>query len=190
MINPRQITNFNRTTNELEEFALFCIAVAGKNAASTARALDKLLEIGRSRSLDLSPFQIIRDIIKYSDLASLMKNCGIGCYTVKSRGFAQIVSCGLDLRTVTLDQLLNLFGVGHKTARFFLLHSRPNQRYAVLDTHILKYMGEQGIETPKSTPTGKRYLELEQKFLELADLNSITPADMDLQIWVKYANNL
>ena len=31
MINPSQITDFNRSTEQLQEFLLFCLFVAGKN---------------------------------------------------------------------------------------------------------------------------------------------------------------
>ena len=33
MIDPNQVTNTARTPEELEEFLLFCVVVAGKNAA-------------------------------------------------------------------------------------------------------------------------------------------------------------
>lgn len=44
MIDPKNITNFDRTDNELEEFALFAIAVAGKSAKTIAPALDRTLK--------------------------------------------------------------------------------------------------------------------------------------------------
>jgi thermostable 8-oxoguanine DNA glycosylase len=57
----------------------------------------------------------------------------------------------------------------------------------VLDVHILKYLRSQGFEAPKQTPSGKKYLELEKNFLELAKKNNMTPADFDLMLWTKYS---
>jgi thermostable 8-oxoguanine DNA glycosylase len=68
------------------------------------------------------------------------------------------------------------------------MHTRPGQRYACLDTHILKFLRHRGIMTPKSTPgkKSKKYIELEREFLKVCDLWNIQPYDLDLQIWNHY----
>jgi len=43
MIDPYNITKYNRTDWELEEFALFCILVTGKRADYIAKQLYKML---------------------------------------------------------------------------------------------------------------------------------------------------
>jgi hypothetical protein len=43
MITPTTITNYNRTEEELEEFLLFSILVAGKGAEQQAKKLDAFL---------------------------------------------------------------------------------------------------------------------------------------------------
>ena len=43
MIDPRKVTKFDRTLEELEEFMLFAIVVAGKNAFQQARKLEQFL---------------------------------------------------------------------------------------------------------------------------------------------------
>jgi hypothetical protein len=43
MINPTKMTNFNLNNQQLEEYILFCIAVAGKNALATAKMLNILI---------------------------------------------------------------------------------------------------------------------------------------------------
>ena len=40
MVNPYDITNYNRTQNELQEFLLFTIVVAGKTAYIQAQKQD------------------------------------------------------------------------------------------------------------------------------------------------------
>jgi thermostable 8-oxoguanine DNA glycosylase len=48
-------------------------------------------------------------------------------------------------------------------------------------------MRELGYNVPKSTPTKKKYLEIERTFLELADKSGMSIAEFDLAIWNKYA---
>ena len=85
--------------------------------------------------------------------------------------------------SVNLHLLQCVKGVGMKTARFFFMHSLPNQNLACLDTHILKWLGEKGHEVPKQTPNGIKYLKLEQIFLQYALEAGKSPATLDLEIW-------
>ena len=43
MIDPSNVTNPARTPTELEEFLLFCVVVAGKNADQQTRKLERFL---------------------------------------------------------------------------------------------------------------------------------------------------
>ena len=55
-----------------------------------------------------------------------------------------------------------------------------------LDVHVLRWLHENDVPVPKNfaTPTSKKkYLELEQKFLKLADDLHITPRELDYRIW-------
>jgi len=164
---------------------LFCIAVAGKNADRTAENLDSLLRWGNMVWAG-TPFSVVKSIQQHDSLADIMKDFGFGCYRVKSKGFLQAADSALDLRTCSVDQLEQLHGVGMKTARFFVLHTRKNARVACLDTHVLKWLGYYtGYDVPQHTPSRKKYLELEQIFLKIADVMNISPADLDLKIWNK-----
>jgi endonuclease III len=88
---------------------------------------------------------------------------------------------------VTIEELESVYGVGSKTARFFVLHSRPDANVACLDTHILKWLNEKGYNVPKSTPSKKKYSEIEKLFLQEAIIHQMTPADLHLTIWKSYA---
>lgn len=185
MIDPVRITNFNSSKAQLEEFLLFCIAVAGKNATRTAINLERLLEYGRD-FVSGSPFEIIKALNGKEDLAQLMKSFGFGCFNIKSKGMFEAACSGLDPATCSVDQLEALYGVGPKSARYFVLHTRRNAKVACLDTHVLKWLSYYtGYTIPTQTPTKKKYLELEQIFLKIADVMSISPADLDLKIWNK-----
>jgi thermostable 8-oxoguanine DNA glycosylase len=103
-------------------------------------------------------------------------------------------SLNLDLRTCTLEDLLAVHGVGPKTARFFLLHSRRYAKHAVLDTHILSWLRSHGVENaPKATPQNpKLYAELEDTFIRLAELwfPNVPLAEVDLLIWMQQSGRL
>lgn len=185
MVDPVKATDFARTDAQLEEFLLFCVLVAGKNATRTAINLERLLEYGRAYR-DGSPFAVIRDLDNRVNLAQLMQSLGFGCFNIKSKGISRAARCGLNLRACSVRDLEKLFGIGMKTARYFVLHTRENARVACLDTHVLKWLAYYtGYSVPKSTPTNKKYLELEQAFLNIADVMRISPADLDLKIWNK-----
>jgi len=117
----------------------------------------------------------------------VMKDSGIGNHTMKSRTFMELAHSNLDLKNCTIDDLSKIHGIGPKTARAFLVHTRPNQRYAVVDTHLLKFLRDQGIMAPKSTPPeGPQYQRLEKAFLDICDKYSLDAAHLDLTIWNHY----
>ena len=104
------------------------------------------------------------------------------------RAFVELIESGIDLKTCTVEELESIYGIGPKTARFIIMHSRPNQRLATLDTHILRWMRDQGIDAPKATPQSQKiYKKLEDKFLTLCDNCAILPSQLDLKIWKQYS---
>lgn len=177
-----------------------------------------LATIGYSRPAELSPFTIIREFalaskyrmfdvlihlagdpqlkadingqpITHSNLFQwMMKDSGIGNHNLKSKCFIEISQSNINLRECSIDDLISIKGIGRKTAAGFLLHTRPNQRFAVIDTHILKFLRDQGIMVPKSTPgkRSKKYLELEKNFLNLCDKYTLDVANLDLAVWNHY----
>lgn len=185
MINPEKITNFQNTLAGQEEFLLFAICVAGKNAKQQAKKLQLFLD---SLPKAKTPFERIRragSVRPYLELARM------GQYTRISRAFESIANSGLDLAKATTAELERVPGVGLKTSRFFVLHSRPAARVACLDTHILRYMREKlQIPTPKSTPTSTQtYRLLEAQFLAHCDDIERDVAEYDLEIWNTYASH-
>lgn len=151
MIDPNDVTNPARTGRELEEFLLFCIVVAGKNADQQARKLEAFLEGGE-------PFPLIRSM-RNGDLESRLKRVKLGKYALLSESFRQLGHAGLDLRKCSWEELLLFPGIGIKTAKFFTLHSRSRQMHGVLDTHVLSWMrqhwtsaGPRRMEVPRHSP--------------------------------------
>jgi len=183
LIDPKQITNFSRTTAELQAFFLFGLFCAGKNSDYASKCLARLLNQYEGDT----PFEILKNLGETGVHNALVAS-RIGQYGRLTKAISQAIQ--LDLHTCSLEDLMNVHGVGQKTARFFLLHTRSNIKCAVLDTHILKFMRDNGVDAPESTPTSvKQYETLEKQFLFL--INIIFPfvsvADVDLIIWKKYS---
>jgi thermostable 8-oxoguanine DNA glycosylase len=185
LVDPDNITDFDKSAPELELVLLFWVCAAGKKAKVAARNLDRLLRKGHVLFGELEPFRIISLFGK--SLAEELKNHGIGCYNNKSRSMLELASSGIDLKLCSVSDLESIRGIGPKTARCFLMHSRRNVRHAGLDTHCLKYLRERGFNVPKSTPTGRKYLELESIFLKMADESGKSVAEFDLEIWKRYS---
>jgi thermostable 8-oxoguanine DNA glycosylase len=189
MINPQDITKYNRTLPELEEFLLFSILVAGKNSTTTAIKLEKFLRSQRLYGVnDFTPMQFISFLERGNGLLrQAIVKAKFGQYNRIEAAFRGIMKIYGRLRTVSVAELESIKGIGPKTARFFVLHTRENQNHAVLDTHILRYLRDHGLKAPKSTPSGKKYLELEKCFLDIAKMLNISPAKLDLQVWTNYS---
>ena len=207
-VNPTDITDFNRDTNQLEAFWLFCMFVAGKNSDYASRCLSKMIHASKQLThkrddegnLALTPlgnieeegiFNYFKSIGETGVHNALVAN-KVGQYTRLTKGVMQ--SLDLDLSTCTLDDLLKIHGVGNKTARFFLLHTREGCDYAVLDTHILAWLRTHGVEdAPKTTPTDKKvYKTLEKKFRYLSRLiyPFLSDAQIDLLVWSEQSGRI
>ena len=194
MIDPQNITNFNRTEKELQEFLLFCICVAGKQSKIQAPKLDLFLhELRGAYNLRFNRhpfdhFEALRELGR-EEIQFLLKRVAMGQHSRIAVAMHQLACDNPPLKTITLEGLQRINGIGPKTARFFLLHSFKGARCAVLDTHILKHLANWNVpNVPKSTPQNmKEYMRLEQAFLKFADESGLTPADYDLALWKQYA---
>ena len=152
MIDPNNVTNPARTPAELEEFLLFCVVVAGKNADQQSAKLERFL--GGRR-----PFAYIRASHRDGKLGARLQEVRIGKYALLGRSFSELAHAETDLGAATWERLAQFPGIGIKTAKFFILHSRPRQMHGVLDTHVLAWMrdhwtphGPRGLAVPRHSP--------------------------------------
>lgn len=195
MIDPTHITKFDRTEEELQEFLLFTVMVHGKKSSIQAVKLHCFLEYLAHFTGHIMPFEMVKIAQEMEDddtgetiLLQALRKFGLGQYARLCQSIEDMVKLA-DLRTVTVEQLENCFAIGPKTARFFLVHSRPNQKFAILDTHILKWLRLNGISAPKNTPQGKWYKYFEEIFLTFVRKSEKSVAEFDLMIWTRYANS-
>ena len=188
MINPAEVTNYNRTQSELEEFILFCINVAGKKSAIEAPKLEVFIERAKNITKETTPFNCIRKLIKLDRLNEIMHWAKLSPYSQRFNSYVSVVTIK-DLQTVTLNRLLQVPGIGLKTARFFLSHSREDFDEPMLDTHILRFLRDQGYaDAPKSTPTNENtYHYFANIFKNIARQLGKSVTDLDLEIWKQYS---
>ena len=191
MIDPTNVTKYDRTEAELEEWLLFCIVAAGKTAKTQAKLLNNFLTSLRENygSEETTPFQLIWNADNVGALRSEIEKSRLGQYNRLEKSFRKTHDFIGKMKSITIEELETIPGVGPKTSRFYLLHSRQNQNYAVLDTHILHYMRDNCLTTLKVTPSGNVYKQTEQTFLNHANSINKTLADLDLEIWVKYSGS-
>ena len=193
-VDPYNITNYDRTKDELECFLLFCIVVAGKTAYIQARKLDEFLTSINKRLMmpeHVNPFQSLKSAEQHGILMEEILKAKLGQYKKIYNGFKYITEHEYDLTRMTPDLLERIPGVGMKTSRFFLLHSDKfyKDKIAILDTHILKFIKENiDDKAPKSTPTIRvTYKYWEDVFLYWCECNNKNVADFDLEVWKSYA---
>ena len=178
MSKPQAITDLW----QLEGRLIYALIVAGKSAKFAAEATARVLERVRDHE---SPFDMVRRVAREGlmGLRSVLRLARTGNYNRIARALFNVAKAGLDRRTVTPEELERFHGIGPKTARFFITWTRPAERYAVLDVHILRWLRDQGYDPPKSTPTGRRYRQLEEAFLTEADMRGKRPSELDAEIW-------
>jgi len=187
-INPQEITDYKRTTDELEFFLLFCVVVAGKTSDIQARKLEQWYD---ARFYQWhSPFDYISSLLS-SGLRGSLENVKMGQYGRLVNSFRDIVYLGLDLKKCSLHDLCKIRVIKFKTANFFLTHSRKDYNVPVLDTHVLKFLKAQGVkDVPKATPQDETdYNFFADQFAEIAKAMKMSVADLDLQVWKQYSKS-
>ena len=191
MINPAEVTNYNRTQSELQEFLLFCINVAGKKSSIESPKLEVFIQRAKDITKETSPFNCIKKLIKLGRLQEIMHWAKLSPYKQRYNSYVDVVKLG-DLQTVTLNRLLQVPGIGLKTARFFLSHSREDFDEPMLDTHILQFLRDNGYKgAPKSTPSNVGvYNYYANIFKMFARVSGKSVTDLDLEIWKRYSKTI
>jgi thermostable 8-oxoguanine DNA glycosylase len=194
MIDPKKVTKYNRNQYQLQEFLLYCICVAGKKSEIETRKLEKFCRDPRF-GFFLKPFDLIRKCLgvascEMDGLKQHLKKYKISPYTQRYNSFKDAVTLlPDDLSEVTLDDLMQVRGISTKTSRFFLTHSREDFDEPVLDTHILRFLKDQGHDNiPTSTPQNpKVYAQVAELFRRWANFEGMSVTDYDLMIWKQYS---
>jgi len=172
------------SNKELQFRIIYSIIVAGKSAGFAENATKKLFQ-----DFQDEPFDIIRNWINNGILKDNLLKAKTGNYNKIEKCFIELVSSNVNLHNCLPEDLEKIHGIGPKTARFFILWTRPNACVAALDIHILRWLGAKGYKVPKVTPNGKKYKELENAFLNEAKLLKMSPAELDKMVWMLGSKN-
>lgn len=192
---------YDATKPQLEKFLLTNVFVAGKNATIQQQKLNQFVECVRR---DLGSYSVdslgVLSAIEASIPAAELKDKVLEWLKeVKAGQYARISACiesicsklyngNLNLKDCTRNTLVSIKGIGYKTASMFLMYTKQNWPGACLDTHILKYLKEEGVQNvPDSTPAIKSdYIRLENEFAARAKIKGKKVAEFDFEIWSKY----
>lgn len=171
---------------------LFAIMVANKSAEQTTKKLNKFLMTGVN--MNKSAFEMVTAYDQERVLDSALRTAKTGQYTRIAAAFRDVTvklppAVGDDPRSWSLATLETVSGIGPKTARWFYLLINPGARVAALDTHVLKFLRDNGADAPKITPpAGRKYYILERAFVEYAERLDVMPRDLDFFVWTVYRN--
>lgn len=198
MIDPKNVHLYDANLKTKEEFLLFSICVAGKKANVIARKIEAfVIDIfmnGGSTTIfgtmvkPHSWFDVLKGM-SLEDIEYFCRKWKLGKYKIIPKCLYELSRSDIDIENCTVEELEKFPGIGPKTSRYFVMYTQRNKEYAALDTHILRWLRDKGYKTPKSTPSNKRYLELEQCFLTECKKLNRNPADLDLEIWKEYSGN-
>ena len=134
------------------------------------------------------PFDWVAALDAKGELEARMRAARMGCYGRLCRSFREIAKGRPDLMTATPAELEKFHGVGPKSSRFAIMWVRPQERFAALDTHVLKWLRFLGQKAPKATPSGEEYARLERFFISEADKREFNPRLLDAMIWEHSSN--
>jgi len=193
MIDPKKVTDYNRNEWQLQEWLLYCVCVAGKKSEIESPKVRQFCLDPRF-GFNLTPFKLIRKLLKISSceadgLKQHLCKYKIAPYQQRYNSFVDAVELLPDnLSKVTIDELQEVRGISTKTSRFFLTHSRADFDEPVLDTHILRFLQEEGYRVPTSTPQNPtEYARVANIFRRIARHEGKSVTDLDLEVWTQYS---
>lgn len=172
------------TPAEAQYRLLYTAVVAGKSASFARAAMQRFM----ADAGNLSPYDYVSFLDRSGALEVKLRDARAGSYGRLTECFRQIAKTRPDLMTVRPEELEVFHGIGPKSSRFAILWVRPQERFAALDTHILKWLRFVGYAAPKATPSGEKYAALERIFISEADRRGFNPRLLDAMIW-EYAAN-
>jgi N-glycosylase/DNA lyase len=172
-----------RDVVRLFEELTFCVMTPQSRARAALGAVEEL----KSKGLLLEG--------RPEEVADIMRRNGVrfhnqkAIYIVKNRELvrgdrARLTELlGDDVISVRDALVEEVWGFGLKEASHFM-RNIGYSGLAVLDRHVLRWMKALGAieEVPRSL-TRRRYIELEQRFIQLAEELGLKPEALDLLLW-------
>lgn len=161
--------NGNYNEEELEKFLIFCLLDRAMPYKNVCKVFDGLTELGITNKGKLKKLGI-------EEISRILSWYGHRFPNQTAKYLKHFAHNDINLETCTREEMVEkIDGIGYKLASMFLRNTR-GENYAVLDTHIKKWLKEMGFE-------GKNYIESEKNFLEICKEVNMTPYELDMLIW-------
>lgn len=179
----KRLREFRSVTEDEYFYELaYCLLTPQTSAENAAGAVDELRR-RRFRERGVNPEQILRRPEHY---IRFHRTKAKRLSELRSRysDVVRILRSGLPAREAR-DKLVGLVkGLGYKEATHFLRNVGRNDGLAILDRHILRSLVQLGAirDLPVSL-SRRRYLDIEQRFREVADRVGISLDELDLLFW-------
>lgn len=195
-INPKEITDLNRTKAQKEKFLLFCVLCAGKSSDVMAEKLEQLLDpvdsSGPRWELKATPLEYLVNLLRSGRLREVLEKHKIGKYDLLTK-FVEKVKRNFDARIVRdlyptaewkREALVTIPGISYKTASLYRMHCFGD-KIACLDTHVLRWLRTEGFKgVPKASPSNwDTYRHWENVFLGECYKREVEPNHFDLDLW-------
>ena len=167
----------NAPAEELFSELCFCILAANTSAEMGLRT-QKVVGIRRLISLSESDLSRLLHLVRYR------------FYNVRSKFIVGARSVMNDLPEIVRSSDLagsreylveNVPGIGYKEASHFLRNVGVF-KFAILDKHIQSILSEM-LNIRIGSMTSKRYIEIEEKMIEISEKYSMEPGIFDLYLW-------
>lgn len=191
-INPKEITDLNRTKAQKEKFLLFCVLCAGKSSDVMAEKLEQLLEPVNSGpprfELKATPLDYLVNLLRNGRLREVLEKHKIGKYKLLTDFVTYLrdwpIRAALTVTEQDRSTLVHAPGISYKTASLYRMHCFGD-RIACLDTHVLRWLRVQGFKgVPKASPSNwDVYRHWENVFLGECYKREVEPNHFDLDLW-------
>lgn len=189
-INPKEITDLNRTTAQKEKFLLFCVLCAGKSSDVMAEKLEQLLEpvnsTGPRFELKATPLDYLVNLLRNGRLREVLEKHKIGKYKLLTDFVEFLKPLVMHYKVTEMDRdgLVLAPGISYKTASLYRMHCFGD-KIACLDTHVLRWLRNEGFKgVPKASPSNwDIYRHWENVFLGECYKREVEPNHFDLDLW-------
>jgi thermostable 8-oxoguanine DNA glycosylase len=193
-INPKEITDLNRTKAQKEKFLLFCVLCAGKSSDVMAEKLEQLLEpvdsSGPRWELKATPLDYLVNLLRSGRLREVLEKHKIGKYKLFTDFVTYVQKWNYathptyNITDMKRAGLVLAPGISYKTASLYRMHCFGD-KIACLDTHVLRWLRNEGFKgVPKASPSNwDVYRHWENVFLGECYKREVEPNHFDLDLW-------
>lgn len=178
----RRLEEFRRVPRQEYHFELlYCLLTPQSRAKHAEEVIERLRRDGWPEA-DLDPVPYLRDPDRY---IRFHNQKGKRLLRVRQEWpeLLALITADRPSSDIRRDLVARVNGLGMKEASHFL-RNIGHLDLAIIDRHILKHLLAAGaIEAIPTTITPRRYLAIEQAFVELADGWGLTLQEVDLLFW-------